>query len=790
MNTVTTLSLGKLFANITKRDLDGRTPGELVQLVADELRVAAGARRLILRIARTEPGRGTPTETSPVLGADSPLNINLIIPAHAGGLKVNGRPAVLGDLREVVCENFGESPQNPDELTSEDWGVLLRVKLSSFVCWICAYGPRLLSNAVAIEQWMDSIPSVLFVVLAPLAPMDPSTAQGLRHTFITNLERYAPCRPKEDYKFICKQWIEVTKADCVKLWLYNSLAERFDLAAVEGIANKDALAGNSTLAPLPKLGKNCIEHYCHISRQIVFTEDNWSAEYHNQKYIFEPTNQLDKLGCKAVLCVPLLDLDSAGRESAPSIYSVLSINFRNPTTRVWHSDEHLMLMGRLSAHLIAASRVSKEREILLELNDLAQAHLTTPHRSPQYERKEYLHELIQLIQRRISVSGVSIFYKSQFDDSVTCIASTGITDPTNNARVLPEHELVSVTYKPGEGYTGVCYETAIAKILNHVGSEANHHPKYSEARRAEDNSEIDSIALVPIPPLADASLRDRRALGVIRCVNRRPLLHEMQESFFDTFDLRILQLVAQQVAPMLQTFAQRIERDATVSIVSHDLLAPLGMIKRTIDNVVKSWNETRKIRDYALSDMQISTTLALNLALDLNEKQNNVSDIKPEITFLEGDIIARLRAMMHSFAQETSNMRIAFGDFEQIPALLLDRELIERAFFNIMMNAVKYGERGTILEIQPRPANSNGANFIVDVINHGIGITKEEEPHIFTPLYRSPRAMQRTRSGAGLGLSFARKALKLHGGELKLTSSSRPTIFSFYFPKTLAPRSL
>ena len=114
---------------------------------------------------------------------------------------------------------------------------------------------------------------------------------------------------------------------------------------------------------------------------------------------------------------------------------------------------------------------------------------------------------------------------------------------------------------------------------------------------------------------------------------------------------------------------------------------------------------------------------------------------------------------------------------------MVDATLIERAIYNLLLNAIKYGQRNTTVEVRAE-ALEDGSGYIVDIANQGIGIEAADEPFLFTSGYRS-LAAQRAALGAGLGLMIARKAMERHGGRLDLHRRKNPTIFRLFFPAEL-----
>jgi signal transduction histidine kinase len=91
-------------------------------------------------------------------------------------------------------------------------------------------------------------------------------------------------------------------------------------------------------------------------------------------------------------------------------------------------------------------------------------------------------------------------------------------------------------------------------------------------------------------------------------------------------------------------------------------------------------------------------------------------------------------------------------------------DAIIRLFINLLDNAIKYTEKGTVT----LSAFQEGQKIYVTVKDTGIGIPSDHLPHIFERFYRVESA--RSSSGSGLGLAIAYQVAQAHGGELKVTS--------------------
>jgi two-component system, OmpR family, sensor histidine kinase CpxA len=100
-----------------------------------------------------------------------------------------------------------------------------------------------------------------------------------------------------------------------------------------------------------------------------------------------------------------------------------------------------------------------------------------------------------------------------------------------------------------------------------------------------------------------------------------------------------------------------------------------------------------------------------------------------------------------------------------------DPDLLRSAVENVVRNATRYTAEGTTVEVRlERQRAAHGDEIVVRVLDSGPGVPEEALEKIFEPFYRLDDARNRQTGGAGLGLSIADRAVRLHGGQLRASN--------------------
>ncbi|MBN2289893.1 MAG: HAMP domain-containing histidine kinase [Candidatus Glassbacteria bacterium] len=218
--------------------------------------------------------------------------------------------------------------------------------------------------------------------------------------------------------------------------------------------------------------------------------------------------------------------------------------------------------------------------------------------------------------------------------------------------------------------------------------------------------------------------------------------------------------------------------------VEHELKAPLAAIQSLITAVITGFPEhpEPKVKDL-LTRAEHRTHNLLELIrqlLTLSRMQTAGHAFKLEPVKLE-PIISRQLEILHAQA-ESKGLEIVLDLPAEIPPVKADQEAMHQVVMNLLSNAVKYTEQGSVTF----KVSAEG-NFIrLDVVDTGIGMSKEEVAMVFEEFYRTSDAKAKY-EGTGLGLSIVWEIIEGHGGRIEVVSEpGRGTTFTVWLPRAEA----
>ncbi|MFQ5676983.1 MAG: ATP-binding protein, partial [bacterium] len=237
--------------------------------------------------------------------------------------------------------------------------------------------------------------------------------------------------------------------------------------------------------------------------------------------------------------------------------------------------------------------------------------------------------------------------------------------------------------------------------------------------------------------------------------------------------------------------------------MSHELRTPLNSLLLLARNLMEN-------KEGALTEDQVESAriiyqsgndlLALiNEILDLSKIESGKMVLNIESFKIE-EIAENMKSIFRHVAKDKGLSFKIKLDKKLPPAMRSDRQRLEQIVKNLISNALKFTETGSITVKFFRPPQSTDLSrcgldleqaIAIAVADTGIGIPEEKQMEIFEAFQQADGSTSRQYGGTGLGLSISRELAKLLGGEIQLVSApGKGSTFTLYIRQDLAGGSV
>ena len=210
------------------------------------------------------------------------------------------------------------------------------------------------------------------------------------------------------------------------------------------------------------------------------------------------------------------------------------------------------------------------------------------------------------------------------------------------------------------------------------------------------------------------------------------------------------------------------KRRLFVSDASHELKTPLSGIKLVTESILQMETLDKAVVDEFLTDMNHEVdrlTRIIDRLLKLTRMDTVTVEKQPTEKTSLNEMMAGIVHRLTPVA-DNKNIKIDWSDNDEV-ALVLDHDKMWEAIYNIVDNAIKYSDENSRVTVGIKRVEDT---VRISVSDEGIGIPQEEINAIFERFYRVDKARARETGGTGLGLAIALDAVKLHGGQIEVTS--------------------
>jgi two-component system OmpR family sensor kinase len=202
-----------------------------------------------------------------------------------------------------------------------------------------------------------------------------------------------------------------------------------------------------------------------------------------------------------------------------------------------------------------------------------------------------------------------------------------------------------------------------------------------------------------------------------------------------------------------------------VSMASHEFRTPLGIIDGHAQRLISMRDRltaqelaerARKIRNAVgrmtqLIDNLLGSARLIDGRIDLYYRP------------IQMDVTALVREVCQVQRELTPNAQIL--ETLEPQSVHGDASLLRQVFSNLVSNAVKYSPTGGLIRVTAR---REGAQLAVVIEDHGIGIPRKDQQHVFERYYRGSNTSGIV--GSGVGLYLVRTIVDLHGGSIAVSS--------------------
>ena len=237
-----------------------------------------------------------------------------------------------------------------------------------------------------------------------------------------------------------------------------------------------------------------------------------------------------------------------------------------------------------------------------------------------------------------------------------------------------------------------------------------------------------------------------------------------------------MDMIEQQHEEILRSANMRVEFTANVS---HELKTPLTSISGYAELIESGMAQGEQAKTFA-AEIHKSANRLLTLINDII-RLSQMDAPMPDLKFEPVDLA---QIATNTFEQLEMSARKADVtlQLDAKPAMVeADRQMMDELLYNLCDNAIRYNVHGGSVKLEVRPIRDK---VIVCVQDTGIGISPENQEHVFERFYRVDKSRSKATGGTGLGLAIVKHIAVKHNAQIELESElGRGTKISVIFER-------
>lgn len=545
-------------------------------------------------------------------------------------------------------------------------------------------------------------------------------------------------------------------------------------------ANNSSAVPLSTSAPLPLLAQTVWE-----TREVQVIHDVTDDEriHGNTPELRQREEAFTAANICSSLVVPLI--------CQQELMAVLALH-QCSVPRIWEEDEvQLVLMVADQAALALSQAYAYEQVRALAKREALINTITSAIRS-SLDPQDIFAAITQQLGQALQVDGCVLSLWTEEDEFVQCV---GLYDsfqhsenlrrdsptqaspaPDNNSssknHILPPRLPYSQASIQENPILQQMLQTHEPVVIGNV----SHSPSDVQGFDLPLNMPARSLMFVPL-------LADGKCIGSIT-------LHEGKKvRRWLSSDIDLAKAVAAQAAIAVQQSylyqktrqqAERLleldkQKTEFFQNISHEFRTPITLIQGPLESAVAA-GEGLSYSQSAIALRNSRRLLRLvNQLLDL--QRLNAGRMQP--SFHPCDLAEFVSQIVESFRPYCEKKRLHLvTQLDECSPVYLDMEKFDKVVYNLLSNAMKFTPEGGTISVRLK---SERDRCILQVQDTGIGIVKEQIPHLFERFRQAEGSANRSYEGSGLGLALVKELVELHGGQVTLESVyGQGTTFSLW----------
>ena len=221
----------------------------------------------------------------------------------------------------------------------------------------------------------------------------------------------------------------------------------------------------------------------------------------------------------------------------------------------------------------------------------------------------------------------------------------------------------------------------------------------------------------------------------------------------------------------------KLELKKSLEDISHQLKTPLTSMLIILDNLIDDANMPKNLQEEFIHDLK-REVLNINFLV-----QNLLKLTKFDVNSVKFN---RKVVLVSNLIKEVMKNTATLSDLKNIVINVKGKKNIKlnidynwqiEALTNILKNCLEHSYNNSKIDIE---YSENKAYTKIDITDYGVGITKNDLPHIFERFYQSENALNES---MGIGLSLAKSIIEKDNGSIIVTSNDNKTTFTIKYFK-------